>query len=70
MLSGIWILLIASGAILLMAVGAILLWAVTASVAGLSSNTIGVILIVVGAIGLVTARAALTRRVSDPTVGP
>jgi hypothetical protein len=39
--------------IFLIAVGAILTWAVTATVAGLDINTVGVILMVVGAIGLV-----------------
>lgn len=38
--------------LLLIAVGAILTWAVTATVAGLSIHTIGVILLVVGALGL------------------
>ena len=39
--------------IFLIAVGAILTWAVNASVSGLELQTIGVILMVVGAIGLV-----------------
>ena len=39
--------------LLLIAVGAILTWAVTADVSGLDINTIGVILLVVGIIGLV-----------------
>ena len=39
--------------ILLIAVGAILTWAVNASVSGLELDTIGVILMVVGALGLV-----------------
>ena len=39
--------------IFLIAVGAILTWAVNASVSGLELNTIGVILMVVGALGLV-----------------
>jgi hypothetical protein len=38
--------------IILIAVGAILTWAVNASVSGLELQTIGVILMVVGAIGL------------------
>jgi Domain of unknown function (DUF6458) len=38
--------------ILLIAAGAILTWAVNASVSGLELQTIGVILMVVGAIGL------------------
>lgn len=56
--------------IFLIALGAILLWAVTATVAGVSINTIGVILIVVGAIGLLAGLLASTRHRSDPTVGP
>jgi len=39
--------------IFLIAVGAILTWAVNASVSGLELTTIGVILMVVGALGLV-----------------
>jgi hypothetical protein len=39
--------------LILIAVGAILTWAVNATVSGLDINTIGVILMVVGAIGLV-----------------
>jgi hypothetical protein len=42
-----------SGSLVLIAVGAILKWAVTASVSGVSLPTIGVILMVVGAVGLV-----------------
>jgi Domain of unknown function (DUF6458) len=38
--------------IILIAVGAILTWAVNASVSGLELTTVGVILMVVGAIGL------------------
>lgn len=56
--------------IMLLAIGAILLWAVTATVAGVSVNTIGVILIVVGAFGLVVGVLAATRRGSGPTIGP
>jgi hypothetical protein len=37
----------------LIAVGAILTWAVNASVSGLELNTIGVILMIVGVVGLV-----------------
>lgn len=54
--------------ILLIAIGAILLWAVTATVAGVSINTVGVILIVVGAVGLLVALLATTRDRPDPTV--
>jgi hypothetical protein len=39
--------------LILIAVGAILTWAVNASVNGLDINTIGVILMIVGAIGLI-----------------
>jgi hypothetical protein len=39
--------------IFLIAIGAILTWAVNASVSGLELTTIGVILMVVGALGLV-----------------
>lgn len=56
--------------ILLIAIGAILLWAVTATVAGVSINTVGVILIVVGAVGLLVALLSTTRERSDPTVRP
>lgn len=41
--------------ILLIAVGAILKWAVTASVAGINIETVGVILMVAGVIGLVVS---------------
>ncbi len=57
--------------IFLIAVGAILLWAVTATVAGISINTVGVILIAVGAIGLVAGLIASSgRRTADPGVRP
>ena len=39
--------------LILIAAGAILTWAVNASVSGVDINTIGVILMVVGAIGLI-----------------
>ncbi|MDX6628149.1 MAG: hypothetical protein QOH00_395 [Gaiellales bacterium] len=42
-----------SGSLILIAVGAILKWAVTATVSGVNLQTIGVILMVVGAVGLV-----------------
>lgn len=51
--------------ILLIAIGAILLLAVTATVAGVSINTIGLILIVVGGIGLIAGIFA-SSRASDP----
>jgi len=41
------------GSLFLIAVGAILYFAVTASISGVSLATVGVILMVVGAIGLV-----------------
>lgn len=41
--------------VFLLAIGAILTWAVNVSVSGLDLATIGVILMVVGAIGLVTS---------------
>jgi hypothetical protein len=39
--------------LILIAVGAILTWAVNATVSGLDINTVGIILMVVGAVGLV-----------------
>ena len=39
--------------LILIAVGAVLTWAVNATVSGLDINTIGVILMIVGAIGLI-----------------
>ena len=39
--------------LILIAVGAILTWAVTATVSGVDISTIGVILMIVGAVGLV-----------------
>jgi hypothetical protein len=39
--------------LILIAVGAILTWAVNATVSGLDINTVGVILMVVGVVGLV-----------------
>jgi hypothetical protein len=39
--------------LILIAVGAILTWAVNATVSGLDINTVGVILMIVGVIGLV-----------------
>lgn len=46
--------------IFLIAVGAILKFAVTASVSGISLATVGVILMVVGALGLVLSILAMT----------
>ena len=42
-----------SVSLLFVAVGAILKWAVTATASGINLNTVGVILMVVGAVGLV-----------------
>ena len=39
--------------LILIAVGAVLTWAVNATVSGLNINTVGIILMVVGAVGLV-----------------
>ena len=63
--------------LILIAVGAILTWAVSASVSGIDINAIGVILMVVGAVGLLLslmfwsswggygmARRGATRRVT------
>ncbi len=47
--------------VFLLAVGAILAFAVDASVSGLDLDTIGVILMIVGAIGLVTTMAIFGR---------
>ncbi len=46
--------------ILLIAVGAILKFAVTASVSGISLATVGVILMIVGAVGLVISLVLLS----------
>ena len=65
--------------IFLIAVGAILTWAVNASVSGLELQTIGVILMVVGALGLVLSMifwsswggtGASTRRTTYVEDGP
>ena len=42
-----------STSLVLIAVGAILTWAVTASVSGVNLDTVGVVLMIVGGIGLV-----------------
>jgi hypothetical protein len=52
--------------ILLIAIGAILTWAVKFTVAGVSIHLIGVILMVVGAIGLLFALIVLTSRRNAP----
>jgi len=41
-----------SASLIFIAVGAILKWAVTASTSGVNLNTVGVVLMVVGAVGL------------------
>ncbi len=52
--------------LLLIAVGAILKFAVSASVSGISIDTVGVILMIVGVVGLVISLALLvTRRRTD-----
>lgn len=48
--------------VLLIAIGAILLFAVTTSIAGVSVNTIGVILIIAGAVGLLISLMTAARR--------
>lgn len=52
------------GSVALIAIGAILLFAVTASVAGVSLNTVGVILMIAGAVGLVIGLLTSARRES------
>jgi hypothetical protein len=57
----------------LIALGAILYWAVTADVQGFNINTVGLILLIVGGVGLVltlilTASEQDARRDSDVTV--
>jgi hypothetical protein len=61
--------------IFLIAVGAILKFAVTASVSGIELATVGVILMIVGAIGLLISlflivQARDRRPVRDPRVDP
>ena len=46
-----------SVSLILLAVGAVLTWAVTASVSGIDLEVVGVILMVVGAIGLLLSLA-------------
>jgi Domain of unknown function (DUF6458) len=48
--------------VLLIAIGAILLFAVTTSIAGVSVNTIGVILMIAGAVGLLISVMTAARR--------
>jgi hypothetical protein len=42
-----------AASLLLIAAGAIMVWAVNATVSGISIHTVGIILLVVGAVGLV-----------------
>jgi len=42
-----------SVSLILVAVGAILAWAVTATASGVDLNTVGIILLIIGAVGLV-----------------
>lgn len=48
--------------VFLIAIGAILLFAVTTSIAGVSVNTIGVILMIAGAVGLLISLMTAARR--------
>jgi Domain of unknown function (DUF6458) len=67
--------------LILIAAGAILTWAVNATVSGLNIHTVGVILMVVGAVGLVLSvmfwsswggfgNASGSRRTTDVQDGP
>ena len=61
------------GSLFLVALGAILYWAVSVETEGFSINTIGLILMIVGALGLVltlimTASASESRREGDVTI--
>jgi Flp pilus assembly protein protease CpaA len=57
------------GALFLIAVGAILYFAVTATVAGIDVQTVGLILMIVGAIGLALGLLLAMRR-PGPGPGP
>lgn len=48
--------------VFLIAIGAILLFAVNTSIAGVSVNTIGVILMIAGAVGLLISLMTAARR--------
>jgi hypothetical protein len=54
--------------IFLIAVGAILKFAVTASVSGVKLATVGLILMIVGAVGLIISLYLITRATSRTTV--
>lgn len=59
------------GSLVVIAVGAILYFAVTAEVAGIDVPTVGIVLMVVGAVGLLIALAFLVRgRRTDVTYDP
>jgi hypothetical protein len=55
------------GSLFLIAVGAILYFAVTATVAGIDIQTVGLILMIVGVVGLAIGLVIMTRR---PGPGP
>jgi len=54
------------GSLFLVAVGAILYFAVTATVAGIDIQTVGLILMIVGVLGLVLGLFFLSRRPAGP----
>ena len=58
------------GSLALIALGAILKFAVTASVAGIDVQTVGLILIIVGAVGLVLGLMFLSRARNPRNVPP
>jgi len=58
------------GSLFLIAVGAILYFAVTATVAGVDIQTVGLILMVVGVVGLVLGLFFLSRRPGPGPPGP
>jgi hypothetical protein len=57
------------GSLFLIAVGAILYFAVTATVAGIDIQTVGLILMIVGVVGLAIGLVVMTRR-PGPGAGP
>jgi hypothetical protein len=57
------------GSLFLIAVGAILYFAVTATVAGVDIQTVGLILMIVGVVGLAIGLVVMTRR-PGPGPGP
>ena len=58
------------GSLFLIAVGAILYFAVTAQVAGIDIQTVGLILMLVGVVGLVLGLFFLSRRTTRPPTEP